>query len=533
MKHILLLMIIPTIVFAQEPKPIRHYDLANKDKKGFFSGEMSISPGGKYLIATFNDMADKSVYELINLSNMKLVSSGSLISIPFNIAWKEDEKLVAMEFKKGNVACYNVDNLNKPLFETRLSGVPVFGRKYVYAANSGEPPLFVLGADSLHAYETQAPHGFLKGYEFEGLHSFEYGWFDLITKKLEMLDGSRTELSVCSKDGAVAPPVKLDPMGSIKDHAVDNEGTRFLLYDELGLKVFDTYGKLYTSYDAAGITAACFVNGARTVAFINDNNELYLLNMAGKLVSSARLGKYYSNIAYNADGSELIAFNNEEVDIYQCKNNLPVVVAEPTKAAETDNSKPVIKEEAKPVQAPVAAKWNLPFTISDFITPKLKDSFYLYNKENSARFFLKYNKIESGSIWKNPFAYYQYFGLGDKQKYETGYFYTLDLSEGEAKMATYHDYSKKEGDMVFGGNNFLAKLAPNQQPLTWNNKMFDDFFDCSSELTENSYHGSMGKCLMVEWTNASLGPGSSVVYFFQKGVGLVKIITGGQTFERK
>lgn len=168
--------------------------------------------------------------------------------------------------------------------------------------------------------------------------------------------------------------------------------------------------------------------------------------------------------------------------------------------------------------------------VSDFVTPAHSDSFYLYSGDRKIRYMVKYN-LERASFMGNPYYnYFIYFGMGDEDKFMSFYFYTLTVSDNDAQIFTYaytSSYSKKE--QMVGGMNFIARIPLiGSAEQNWQNTIYDKSFNCSARLIDNVYQGKKNKCLVVHITSADKGGTVDETYYYQKGIGLIKIGSGNK-----
>ncbi len=523
------LMLIVIGGFAQEP--VRHYDFALRKEPGLFGGEMSVSPKGSMLLATFNDFDKKVKYELINLFDGKIISGGKLDAIPYSIAWSEDEKLAAMTFKSVNPACFDVKAGMKKLFTCQAEGEVAFTRNRSLLTPNSDPLLFVLGDDMIRIYSSK---GILKNsVETNDFYSASMGWFDFQNNRFVFLSSTDDELAVFSAQGKNVSNLPLTDIGIVSGKAVNPDGSKYICFGENEMILYDAgTGKTLLRQTIKDISAVCFTPDGKNI-LIADKKSLQLIDLTGKKIASSVLSQYYSQLAYSGYGSELVGINPGGVDIYSCKNYFPV------KKAPLINETPFIKPEPPkttkpdpPVKTkPVAVKWALPYTISEFITPLKGDSFYLYSADRKLRYYIVYNKTEVGMLWKNPYSYFQFFGFSNETKFQLGNIYIIDLSEGEAKIGSYYKSGLVKREQMIGGQNFLGKIPPiNGQTISWPMKMYEEQYTLTAKVIDNIYKGKKAKCLTVTRLSED---GINETFFYQQGIGLIKIETGGKVgFER-
>ena len=536
MKNILLLLLIPFAVFAQDPEPVRHIDFVSRKQVDFFVGEISVSPKGTMVLATFNDFGEKAIYELVRLTDGKLLASGNLKSIPFSISWSEDEQMVAINFKSANVTCFETKPGMKELFTCGISGEVAFSRNKSILNPKSESLLYVFGEDVTHIYTSK---GILKdSADIDDYHNYAMAWFDILHNKFVLLGQSYDELFTFSSAAKSVSNFPLTGAVNISGKNIDKDGGRYICQTDNSLLMYDaSTGKSMLLYPHNAIVSACFTPDGKNILLI-DKNDFILIDLTGKQIASAKLPRYYSNLAYAGFGTELIAINPDGVDIYNCKNYFPLkkaAVAEIRSAEKQPvKTEPVFTPKAVTVQ-PVVAKWNLPYNATDFITPFDNDSFYLYNKDKTLRYYINYKKNEAGFLWKNPFQYFQYFGFSNQEKFAMGSIYIFDLSDSAAKIGSYYTTDKDPKDQMIGGNNFQAKVpATAGQSVNWSNKIYDVQYNISSRVVDNVYKGKNAKCLVVNRLSAGNGSPVDETYYYQQGVGLIKIESGGKTaFERK
>jgi hypothetical protein len=523
-------LLLPFQLVAQ--KPLRHYDFISRKQTGLYVGEFSISPKGNMLLATFNDLDKKAVYELVNISNGKMLSTGPLPSIPFTIAWSDDEKMVAIGYRKTSPVCYDVYAGMKKIFSTQAQGEPVFSGNDQLLNTNFSPELFVFADETIYRYNGKGNLlDSIKTYEYS---SYERAWFDRLHNRFVLVwDGIEKLAGFSMKDK------KLQPIGGTlsdtyaSNVAADKDGSKFYFYDDNDLYVHDAGdGKRITNYHFNKIATACFTPDSKNILVV-DNQQISLLNLQGKLVKTVRRPAYYSCIGYGTYGKELIAANPDGFDVFACQDYFftkeepvvikPPVVTNPVKPTPAIiETKPVVKE--KP--------WSLPYTIREFITPFDKDSFYLYTADRSLRYFIRYEKTPSGGLWPSSFGYSQFFGFSKDAKYQLVNLYVLDMTDSTARMGTYQKSGLIEKPMMFGGPVFLGKISSSPSGnLSWPMKIYEEEFTLSAKLIDNMYKGKKAKCLVV--TRNDPKNGVNETYYYQQGVGLIKIESNGKVgFER-
>ncbi len=531
MKAILLLLLFPLAAFAQDLKPARRIEFASHKEPGLAIGLMSVSPRGNLLLATFNDFDKKSVYELFSLIDGKKISAGDLRGIPNSVSWSEDEKLAAITFSKGNPGCFNVRSGMKEIFTCSSEGEVAFSRNTSLIAKP-EPQLYLFGADAVYIYSI---NGKIKDSveRDNDYKTYKAAWFDMVNKKFNLLNELDAEITSYTIAGKAIATTPLSGAIEISETDVDKDGSKLLVRNKFDLFVYDlSNGKKILEHPLSEVTAACFTPDSKAI-ILRDGDQFQIIDLNGKQLGAVKVDEYYSMLAYTGFGTELVAIEPDGADIYACKNYLPIsketaAIKTTPKEKPVEFTPPVIIKDDVSAQETVKEKWNLPYTISDFITPKITDSVVLYNKERSVKYMIKYNKHkEADFLAKNPYDFFQFFGFGTAEKYDVGYVYTLDMGNGDAKITMYSDLTKKAGDIMFGGNNFWAKTPVSNLAIVWDNKIYSDKIDCTANLIDNVYKGKKGKCLVVK-----MGGSAGKTYYYQQGVGLIKIETGGVTFER-
>jgi hypothetical protein len=106
------------------------------------------------------------------------------------------------------------------------------------------------------------------------------------------------------------------------------------------------------------------------------------------------------------------------------------------------------------------------------------------------------------------------------------------MTDSTAGMGTYARSGLVEKPTMVGGQNFLGKISSSPgKVLSWPMKLFDEEYTLSAKLIDNVYKGKKAKCLTVTRDD----PKNKVneTYYYQQGVGLIKIESNGKVgFER-
>ncbi len=227
------------------------------------------------------------------------------------------------------------------------------------------------------------------------------------------------------------------------------------------------------------------------------------------------------------DGSELICAGINGFDVFRCSNNFP----EKNNAPATEQKKIILKPAVQPEPAaekPAVVKKQLPYQASDFITPKERDSFFLYSEDGKLRYYITYKKQPGSVLWANPYSYIQHFGFSSDSKYQLIYVYTLNLTEDAAVIVTSAKLGIVPKDQMIGGKNMLAKIPEKEgQSAIWPMNLFEVQYNLSSKVIDHSYKGKISKCLVVTRTTVQSGVSHSESYYYLLGTGLIQIVADG------
>lgn len=526
---ILLSVQLSSSAIAQEP--VRQYKFT-MHKTGLYAGECSVSPSGKLLLATFNDMGKSSVYELVDLTTGRLIGTGNLDAVPNKISWSADSKYMMIEFSRINPVFYNMSNGLKKMFSFSRGGSPVFRPQLGFGIKAADPDIYVFDEQVSYHYNIQGK--LLDSTEYDDYHSVDGAWFNQLQRNFVVMNSDGFD--TYSLQGKYTSSKAITGLDIYKSNFTDQDGGSLVLYDRSGFARYDAVtGKIIQElHGDEEMQAVCLTPDKKNVLY-KSSGKLTLLNEK-KVKTTITLKDYYSKLFYTGFGTELVGVNPDEVKIYACKNYLPVATAAPV--VKPTPAPPVVVKNpppvVKPTPVPVKPKWNQPYTVVDFITPKEKDSFYLYSTDRGFKYLVKYYKIEGNILWPNPYRYFQYFGLGAEQKYQSYYLYLLDNADGEARIGTYAYSSAYETkEQMVGGQNFLAKIPEKGQTITWRNKLYTDEYTLSAQVVDMVYKGKMKKFLAVSRGGSLNGQPIDEASYYQLGVGLTFIKSNGKiVFER-
>lgn len=541
MKKILLLLIIPISVLGQ--KPVRNYKFSSR-KTGIFTSEVSVSPSGNLMLATFTDFAKLALYELISLKEGKVIAKGSLDSKPLNVSWSDDDKIAAISFTDKPPACFDVAGNMKKMFECRETGAIAFTKNTSILPGKKDPVfLYVFGAENIYKYSDKGV--LVANYTIEGedYNDLTYAWFNPLSRSFKVIESTNDEIQSFDLAGQKKTSYPTENIELINSQKTDKDGALYLYNDDQKAIVYNANtGKKIALINRKGIAACTFTPDSKTV-LVKIDDSLCLYDMKGRIMSAAGLENYYSDMFYAGFGTELICINPEGVDIYACKNYMPVY--EINHAPGVKNPPPPVKVNPpspapvtvpqKPVPEPAPAKWNLPYTMTDFIVPFQMDSFYLYSPDGKLRNYIKYEKGKELSLWKNTYNYFQYFGFSNELKFAQLTTYILELTNGEAIIHTYAKSGIIEKPAMLGMLGYLAKIPPESGKSTsWPMKIYaDDQYTLSAKIIDNTYRGKKDKCLTVTREDFVNGKISAEVNFYQKGVGLIKTeVNGNIAYQR-
>ena len=525
-------MLLPLTVIAQQP--VRQFDFVSRKQSGLFSEQTSISNSGDLLLVTFNDLAKKSVFELTKLSNGQLLATGNLEeAIPHRIIWSPDDEYLIIEYIGINPVCYDVINMKK-LFVVSREGTACFMNTSLLLNSQKKPPEIFLFNEAA-SYRFTIKGQLIDSIEHDDYYSATDAWYNIAHRNFVALDDNGDGLHTYSTTGKYD---KLLPISGVNFYdyntSINKDGDAILFYNKQEFSIIDANtGKTILHINTDKLQAACFTPDKRNILYKTDDS-LVLINLNGKRVALVANENFYSDMYYSVYGSELVCLNLDGGFVFSCKNYFPskqTIVKELEKPTPPIVSPPVVtkKDPVKPVET-----WKLSYTISDFVTPFPKDSFYLYSTDKKFRYHVKYAKSESGILWENPYNYYQYFGMTSEEKFQLVNFYILDMLKGEAKIATYGQSGLISKETMIGGNNLLAKIVPLQdQSVNWTNNMYGEETTLSSKIIDNIYKGKKAKGLTITRKTVVNGVTLSETYYYQQGVGLIKIEAEGKTaFER-
>lgn len=517
---------------AQDPLPVWQYRFA-KHQTGWVSGETSVSPSGKWLFATFNNMGNTAEYELVDLAAAKPVSSGSLAAKPYHISWSTDSKYMMLEHLYENPIIYDMSNGMKKIATLSRRGNAVFKPvNPLIEPKRREPEIFVFDEEVLFRFSIQGK--LLDSLEQDDYHSVSAAWYNQLTGNFTVMNSDGFD--TYSAQGKYLGSKTVTGLDVYKSLLIDADGATITLHDSKGFTRYEVAtGKIVQEViEPAGMHAVSLTPDKRNIVY-KSSGRLTLVNEKG-VKNSITLKDFYSKMFYTGFGATLVCMNSDEVKIYACRNYLPVAVAAPVKPAPAPPV--VVKKDPPPVvkNDPVPAKpvWNQPYTVADFITPKTADSFYLYTADRGLKYFIRYKKSESNILWPNPFFYSQFLGFGSEEKYHSYYTYLLDNTDGEARMGTYaYGSSLGNKQQMVGGPNFLAKIPSKGQTVSWKNKLYEDEYTLTAQVVDMVYKGKMKKFLSVSRGGTYNGQPIDESWYYQLGVGLTFIKSGGKVvYER-
>lgn len=530
MRCLFLLLLFPLQSLAQ--KSIRHYDFVTRNQPGLYNGESALSPRGNFLLVTFNDFEKKAVYELVDIATAKLIATGPLPAIPQDIVWSDDEKMVAINYRKMNAECYEVKTGLRKLFSTKVEGLPAFSRNGQLFVSNFSPELFFFGNE--YAYRYNLKGVLLDSADTNDFAFYTAAWYDLLRNRFVLAeDGGATLHGYTPKTKMLVNIVTGQQGGLMNRIAVDKDGSLYFYYSGDDIFIHDAgTGKRITQHKFNKISAASFTPDSKNI-LVFDDQQMALLNLQGKIVKTMKRPGFYSRVGYRSPGMEMIAMHPSGFDVFACKDyflqkeepivNKPPVSTPVTTKPEPVKTTPVVKE--KP--------WALPYTIREFITPLNKDSFYLYSTDRALRYFIRYEKGTGGLFSSLSFTYSQFFGFSKDQKYQMVNNYTIDMTDSTARLSTYSRSSSfDENPLMIGGQNYLGQISSTPgKTLSWPMNIFKQQFTLSAKLIDYTYKGSKAKCLLV--TRDDPKNGVNETYYYQQGVGLIRIDSNGKMgFER-
>lgn len=532
MRFFLLLLLFPSVLQAQAPD--FRLPFTRDEGWGYTTDDASFSPKGRWLLVWYTGSAGQTRYELFDLPARQSVSRGFLPSRPFHASWSEDENRVAFSMPGGNVVVASVEKGFRTAFTAPFSGEPVFRMNTLLLGPRTPQPLFLFSLDSMHVF---SPEGkWLRSVESDDYYSISRGWFDLLRARFALLDISGDEFHLFNDQGEHKGSFPLQHPGIMTGFRTTADGALFLYHSSRLLFVVETAtGRTLLRHAGNNITSACFTPDNKNV-LVATADSLFLLSKTGQVRKSAPVRSYYTAIGYTAYGSQLAGVDSKGLDLLNCQDYFPVppppvAVKPPVKTGPV--STPARPAVNPPPAAPAKPRWTLPYTIRDFVVPLERDSFFLYNAERGLRYHIKYKREPNMSLFAHPYSYIQNFGFSNESKYWNVNVYTLETTEGDARLASYSESSQlQDGDLMFGGQNYLARIpVPPATTLSWTNKLYKDTYFLTATLIDHTWKGRKGKCLVITRKDASRGIDES--YYYLLGTGLVGIASGGKmAFER-
>lgn len=533
MKKLLIFLIIPFSIFGQNP--IRQYKFASR-QSSLFTNIVTISPSGNLLLATFSDFNKTTLYELINLRDGKILSKGSLEQKPFSIAWSEDDKLVAMGFIGKPPGCYDATAGMKKIFNCKEEGEIAFTKNSSLLSLKKEP-IFLYVFASEHIYKYSDKGMLVSTFDTEEFNIFSYVWYQSQSKTFKLIADTDEEVISYGTDGIKKSPLAFTDIELPDNQKTDKDGVLYLSNDKDALLIYNTVtGNKISKSGFKEIRAVAFTPDSKSI-LVKTPDSLYLLNLNGTITNRLKFDIYCFNLFYTAFGTELVCVNTEGVDIYACKNYLPFAESKPVPEIKTPPPPIVVKQKpvTPPVIVPPTEKWNLPYTMTDFIVPFQKDSFYLYSPDGKLRNCIIYKKREGTSLWANTYSYYHYFGFSNEMKFAQATIHILELTNSEAIIRTYSKSGIIEKPTMLGLLGYLAKIPLEAGKTTsWPMKIYaDDQYTLSAKIIDYTYRGKKDKCLTVTREDIVNGKISKEVNFYQKGLGLIKTeVNGNIAYQR-
>lgn len=528
----ILILFLPFFVRAQDPVYTATFQKSPSLSVG--AQDASFSPRGTWLLFTYASLGGKSYYELFHLPTRKRTGSGELPGTVYSVTWSEDEQQVALSLAGRKVLVAAVNSGFKPLYTTSQEGEPVFRKNTLLLGPRTPQPLYLFGFDSIQVID---PSGrLLRAYETEEYNSYVAGWFDLLRNRFALLDVSGDKYDLYSDKGELKGTFPLPKLRISSGHAPTADGALFLYHNSDSLIAVETAtGRILLRISPGQLASACFTPDNKAV-LLATWDSLFLYGMDGRIRRSRPISKYYTQLGYTAFGSLLVAVNREGYEEFSCKDYFPPDPPPPPKTAPPVTTKPAapVSPVNKPVPVPPSKPvWKLPYTIRDFVVPFERDSFFLYNAERGLRYHIKYKRESNMSLFANPYSYIQNFGFSNESKYWNVNVYTLETTEGDARLASYSESSQlQDGNLMFGGQNFLARIpVPPATTLSWSNKLYKDTYFLTATLVDHTWKGRKGKCLVVTRKDPARGIDES--WYYLQGTGLVGIASGGKmAFER-
>lgn len=530
--RLLLILFLPMLLQAQAP--VYTTSFLKNPSQAYGSQEASFSPRGSWLLVTYSALAGKSFYELYHLPSRKRTATGELPGSIYSIAWSEDEQRAALSLPGGKVLVASVEKGFRPLFTTAQEGEPVFRKNTLLLGPRTAQPLYLFGMDSIQVID---PSGkWLRAYETEDFNSYQAGWFDLLRNRFALMDISGDQYYLFSDKGEPKGSFPLPKLTILTGLRATADGALFLYHNSDSLLVVETVtGRQLLRIGGKKLASACFTPDNKAV-LLATWDSLFLYGMDGRIRRSRPISKYYTQLGYTAFGSLLVAANRDGFEEFSCKDYFPPDPPPPPKTAPPVTTKPAapVSPVNKPAPPPPAKPvWKLPYTIRDFVVPLERDSFFLYNTERGLRYHIRYKREPNMSLFANPYSYIQNFGFSNESKYWNVNVYTLETTEGDARLASYSESSQlQNGDLMFGGQNYLARIpVPPATTLSWSNKLYKDTYSLTATLVDHTWKGRKGKCLVVTRRDPARGIDES--WYYLQGIGLVGIASGGKmAFER-
>jgi hypothetical protein len=528
MKNIFLFfLLLPYFTKAQEP--VRHLDFVSHNN-GFYIGEMSVSHQGKLLLATFTDLDKSGLYELINTTTCQLIAKGKLDDAPAHINWSEDDQQLVIEFLHIKPVCFQVNNKLVKLFSFPNEGPVTFSPpKSIRDLSSKPTTIKQFGREVTYTYDL---HGKITdSIEQDDEYPSTETWYDQLHNRYIGIDENGNGLHIFSAEGKWLSDTPIPEMNVFDDHVINADGKCFIQYNDADYSVFAVAtGKQLLHREGGSVHAVTFTPDQQHTCLLQHDSLIITDITTGRTSVIPSFTNYYARLFYMAFGTELIGVNPDGVDVYACKNYLPV-----NKAVEAIPQRDTIIEPVEPIMVPakpVEQKWILPYTISDFITPHDKDSFALLpTPGNNFYISVVYSKSEPG-IWNNPYNYRQAFMTTDNNKALYVEVMILQLDPDKAIAGFYQKLlSIGDGkDGVFGSGYAIGEISSNGSatPITWDCNLQENVYHFSALITDNIYHGVKNKCLVVTRKFTEAGINYDEKYWYQKGEGLVKIENNGK-----
>lgn len=526
MKRALIFLLLPLLAQSQ---PTRQREFLPEHQYNI--SESAVSPDGKKLLLSFNDK-DKSTYELIDLLTLKLVATGSLPAKVTGFAWNEESTMVAVDYIGVPSQCYEVKTGMKLLMTTR-DGASAFSRNT--SLTTKQPTiLYVFNEDNVYRYNmTNKTVDSTEQDEFE---LFSKAWFNVLNKNFCVLDDMQYTMYFYDEKGKQLKSKELDKIILQTDQVVDKNGSLYLYGDGKKLNVYDLYKDklVYSSVDKPYYTATLTPDSRGILLKTKDGFEK--INLETRQSATVSYPAYYQALYPISFGTELLCLNSTKLEIFTCKDYLPqpatplVIKEKFLPPAERPPAKEYPKV-TKTVPPAAPAKWAQPFTAADFLIPLQKDSVYMWTPDRSLKKAIVYKKEENSILWANAYSYYDYFGFSREAKFAQVNSYILDMTDSTARIASYAKYGLIEKPSMIGGQNMLVKVPPaGKISITWTNEMYGEKATYTAKVIDNTYKGVKAKCLVVSRKEVVNGQAIDETYFYQKGVGLIRIESEGKVY---